>query len=140
MVSAHMQGGCICENASLLRIGTNNIELAALFAPKPLAAIGANDWTHDVVTRGLPGAEVDLRLYGAADRVDAKNFAFEHNYNQVSREFMYGWFNRALRLGTARTRSRDAVCGLSPRPSWPSSTPRTLVRLMRRSLQPCGST
>ena len=37
MVSGNMQGGCICENASLLRVGTNNIELAALFAPKPLA-------------------------------------------------------------------------------------------------------
>ena len=33
---AAMQGGCVCENASLLRLGTNNIELAALFAPKPL--------------------------------------------------------------------------------------------------------
>jgi len=43
MVSGAMQGGCVCENAPLLRIGTNNIEFAALFAPKPLgmsAAIG----------------------------------------------------------------------------------------------------
>src|ERR1051325_10984139 len=29
MVSANMPGGCICENASLLRVGTNNVELAA---------------------------------------------------------------------------------------------------------------
>ncbi len=99
MVSGNMQGGCICENATLLRVGTNNIELAALFAPKPQAAIGADDWTHDVVTRGLPELKAIYGLYGAADRVDAKKFAFEHNYNQVSREYMYGWFNRALGLG-----------------------------------------
>ncbi|MCA9227335.1 MAG: hypothetical protein KDA47_17045, partial [Planctomycetales bacterium] len=36
MVSTAMQGGCTCENSSLLRVGTGNIEFAALFAPKPL--------------------------------------------------------------------------------------------------------
>jgi dienelactone hydrolase len=37
MVSTAMQGGCTCENACLLRVGTGNIELAGLFAPKPQA-------------------------------------------------------------------------------------------------------
>ena len=37
MVSTAMQGGCVCENCSYLRVGTGNIELAGLFAPKPLA-------------------------------------------------------------------------------------------------------
>src|SRR5262249_15776284 len=36
MVSTAMQGGCICENCSYLRVRTGNIELAGLFAPKPL--------------------------------------------------------------------------------------------------------
>src|SRR5439155_13182418 len=36
MVSTGMQGGCICENCSYLRQGAGNIDLAALFAPKPL--------------------------------------------------------------------------------------------------------
>ena len=45
MVSGNMQGGCICENAGLLRLGTNNIELTALTAPRPLAEVAANDWT-----------------------------------------------------------------------------------------------
>ena len=35
MVSTSMQGGCTCENASLLRVNTGNVEFAALFAPKP---------------------------------------------------------------------------------------------------------
>ena len=33
MVSTAMQGGCICENCSYLRVGAGNIDLAALFAP-----------------------------------------------------------------------------------------------------------
>jgi cephalosporin-C deacetylase-like acetyl esterase len=33
MVSDTFQGGCTCENAAGLRIGTDNIEFAALIAP-----------------------------------------------------------------------------------------------------------
>src|SRR5207248_1490714 len=37
MVSTAMQGGCICENCSYLRQDAGSIDLAGLFAPKPLA-------------------------------------------------------------------------------------------------------
>jgi hypothetical protein len=99
MVSANMQGGCVCENCSLLRIGTNNVELAAVFAPKPLAMSAAKDWTHDMETVGLPELKQIYGLYGAANAVNAKFFPFPHNYNQQSREMMYNWFNQHLKLG-----------------------------------------
>lgn len=100
MVSTSMQGGCICENCSYLRQDTGNIELAALFAPKPLAMSAANDWTIDIETRGLPELRALYQLYGAEDRVQAKCWPeFGHNYNQVAREFMYNWFNKHLGLG-----------------------------------------
>jgi dienelactone hydrolase len=35
MTSTAMQGGCTCENASLLRVNTGNVEFAALAAPRP---------------------------------------------------------------------------------------------------------
>ena len=57
MVSTAMQGGCVCENCSYLRQGTGNIELAGLFAPKPLGMSGANDWTIDIEAQGTAGAE-----------------------------------------------------------------------------------
>src|SRR5262249_10850305 len=89
MVSTAMQGGCICENCSYLRQGAGNIDLAALFAPKPLAMTGAKDWTIDIETKGLPELKAVYRLYNAEDRVLAKCFPqFGHNYNQVSREVM----------------------------------------------------
>jgi dienelactone hydrolase len=100
MVSTEMQGGCVCENCSHLRVGTGNIEFAGLFAPKPLAMSGANDWTIDIERKGLPELKELYRLYGAEDRVLARCFPqFGHNYNQVSREVMYNWFNKHLKLG-----------------------------------------
>ena len=100
MVSTAMQGGCVCENASYLRQGTGNVELAALFAPKPLGMTGAHDWTIDIEKRGLPQLKALYKLYGAEDRVMAQCFPqFEHNYNQVSRQVMYNWFNKHLKLG-----------------------------------------
>ncbi len=100
MVSTQMQGGCVCENCSYLRVGTGNIELAGLFAPKPLAMSGADDWTINIERKGLPELKALYRLYNAEDNVAAKCWPeFKHNYNQVSREMMYNWFNKHLRLG-----------------------------------------
>lgn len=100
MVSTAMQGGCICENCTYLRQDAGNIDLAALFAPKPQAMSGAKDWTIDIETKGLPELKKVYGLYGAEDKVHAKCFPqFGHNYNQVSREVMYNWFNKHLALG-----------------------------------------
>jgi dienelactone hydrolase len=100
MVSTAMQGGCQCENCSFLRVNTGNIEFAGLFAPKPMGMSAANDWTVDIETKGLPELKALYKLYGAEDRVMAKCLPqFGHNYNQVSRELMYNWFNKHLKLG-----------------------------------------
>lgn len=100
MVSTQMQGGCVCENASYLRVGTGNVEFAALFAPKPLAMSGANDWTIDIETKGLPELKRIYKLFDAPDNVAAKCWKeFDHNYNQPAREMMYDWFNKHLGLG-----------------------------------------
>jgi hypothetical protein len=114
MVGGAMQGGCICENAPLLRIGTNNIEIAALFAPKPLGLSGANDWTKDIMTLGLPELKSIYRLYGgdAETRVMARHFPYEHNFNQTARELMYGWFNTHLKLG--HTTGADGTIAETP--------------------------
>jgi hypothetical protein len=102
MVSTAMQGGCTCENASGLRIGTGNVEFAALFAPKPLGMTAANDWTKEMSTKGFPELQRLYELLGAKDRVSLTSLThFGHNYNYVSRAAMYSWMNRHLRLGWA---------------------------------------
>ncbi|MEX0714221.1 MAG: acetylxylan esterase [Pirellulales bacterium] len=100
MVSTAMQGGCTCENCDYLRVDTGNIELAALFAPKPLAMTGADDWTIEIATKGLPELKQHYRMLGAEEMVMAAPLNhFKHNYNYVSRGVMYNWFNRHLKLG-----------------------------------------
>ncbi|HXE51691.1 MAG TPA: hypothetical protein VN541_01705, partial [Tepidisphaeraceae bacterium] len=99
MVGEEMQGGCVCENAPLLRIGTDNCELAATFAPKPLGMSAANDWTRAMETDTYPKIQTIYGFFSAKKNVLGKHFSFEHNYNQVSREMMYNWFNDHLKLG-----------------------------------------
>lgn len=95
MVSTGMQGGCFCENCSHLRVDTGNVEFAGLFAPRPLAMSAANDWTKEFETKGLPELKQLYRLFGKEELVDARVWIeFGHNYNQVSREYMYRWFNK----------------------------------------------
>jgi dienelactone hydrolase len=114
MVSTAMQGGCVCENASHLRVGTGNIELAGLFAPKPLAMSCANDWTKDVPKKGLPELEQLYALLGAEGKVAAKYWPFPHNYGRPSREFMYRWFNKYL-AGKDEPVAETAYEPLSPK-------------------------
>jgi dienelactone hydrolase len=100
MVSTAMQGGCTCENASLLRVNTGNIEFAALFAPKPQGMTCANDWTKEMSTKGFPELKQLYTLLGAPNNVMLKRGEhFPHNYNAVSRSAFYGWLNRHFKLG-----------------------------------------
>jgi hypothetical protein len=100
MVSTAMQGGCVCENASHLRVGSGNIEFAALAAPRPYGMTGANDWSKEIMTKGLPELKALWKAYGKESLVEAWCYTkYEHNYNQVSREHMYNWLNVHLKLG-----------------------------------------
>ena len=101
MVSGIMQGGCICENAPLLRIETCNIEIAALMAPRPLLLVSATgDWTRETPKVEYPAIRSVYRLYGAEDKVANAHFKAGHNYNKNSREAVYNFFRRHL-LGIA---------------------------------------
>ncbi len=93
MVSFIMQGGSLCENAPNLRVDTNNVELAALMAPRPMMMVSATgDWTKNTMTSEFPAVKSVYRLFGAEDKLTAIQIDAAHNYNQASREAVYGWF------------------------------------------------
>jgi hypothetical protein len=97
MVSDYFQGGCVCENAAGLRHGTDNIEFAALTAPRPLVLVGATgDWTKRTMDRVFPAIRGVYSLIGSRDRVSAQIFDFPHNYNQTSRNAVYAAMSRWL--------------------------------------------
>ena len=100
MVSTAMQGGCYCENCNLLRIDTGNVELAALFAPRPQAMTAADDWTRDMMTDGYPQLKWLYAMVGNEKEVYCRPMLnFKHNYNYIARATMYQWMNRHLELG-----------------------------------------
>ena len=69
MVGTAMQGGCTCENASLMRIKEGNVAFAALFAPRPLGLTTANDWTREMATKGFPEIRKTYQILGAPSMV-----------------------------------------------------------------------
>ncbi len=100
MVSTAMQGGCTCENASLLRIGTGNVEFAGLFAPKPQGMNTANDWTKEMATKGFPDLQKLYETHGKKDNVMLlRGEHFPHNYNAVTRSAFYTFVNKHFKLG-----------------------------------------
>lgn len=110
MVSGLMQGGCVCENAPGLRIGTNNIETAALFAPRPMLLVSATgDWTREVPKVEFPAMRKVWELYGQPDRLEAVQFDAPHNYNKESREAVYEFFRKRLTPEQPAWRERNAA-------------------------------
>ena len=100
MVSTAMQGGCTCENASLLRVNTGNIEFAGLFAPKPQGMNTANDWTKELSSKGFPELQKLYEIQGAKDNVFLlRGEHFMHNYNGVTRSAFYTFVNKHFKLG-----------------------------------------
>ncbi len=116
MVSAHFQGGCLCENAPALRLNTFNVEIAGLTAPRPLLMVSTTgDWT-----RNNPGVEYPMvrsvyELYNAADHVHCVQFNYPHNYNKDSREAVYGWFGRWLLGQNDATQLRETAFSADPK-------------------------
>ena len=93
MISATMQGGCICENAPNLRLDASNIEIGALMAPRPLLLVSATgDWTVNTPTVEYPAIRSIYAHFDAEDKVHQVQVDAEHNYNQESREAVYAWF------------------------------------------------
>ena len=97
MVSDTFQGGCVCENAAGLRHGTDNVEFAAMCAPRPLY--------HGRRHRRLDQDDDEARLSrdpgrllaGRLDRPRRRQvFDFPHNYNQTTRNAVYAAMGRWL--------------------------------------------
>jgi dienelactone hydrolase len=97
MVSAYMQGGDPCEEAPNLRIGTSNVELAAVAAPRPMIVVSSTrDWTRHTPVEEFPAIRRIYSLYGKAEMVANVQIDAEHNYNGQSREAVYRFFAEHL--------------------------------------------
>src|SRR5580704_14892905 len=95
MVSLLMQGGGLCENAPGLRLETNNVEIAAMMAPRPmLLSASTGDWTRNMRTEEYPAVRAIYGLYDKAGEVEMFFQDAPHNYNQPNREATYAFFGK----------------------------------------------
>jgi dienelactone hydrolase len=118
MISLHMQGGCLCENQPGLRLDTNNVEIAATIAPRPLLMVSARgDWTTNTLEREYPAVRALYALQGVPDRVHAVRFEAPHNYNRESREAVYSWMARWLQNAPAGVRREESAFTPDPLPN-----------------------
>lgn len=108
MVSAHFYGGCSCESGLPIHKSadheTNNVEIAASIAPKPLLLISdGEDWTGQNPTAEFPHAQRIYQLVGAPDHVENAHFPTEgHDYGPSKRAAMYPFMAKHLGLDLAR--------------------------------------
>ena len=98
MLSSHYQGGCVCEESPLLRLGgLTTLDIVGSLAPRPvLLPSVTGDWTNLNPTFEAPILKAIYRLFDAEDRVANVHFDAGHNYNQATREHVYPWFLRWL--------------------------------------------
>ncbi len=98
MISAIMQGGDPCENMPGLRVGTFNVEIGAMTAPRPMLMVSATgDWTKNTLKEEYPEIRNIYDLYGKEDNLQAVQFNYKHNYNRESREAVYRFFAKHLK-------------------------------------------
>ena len=101
-VTAITAGGCTCETGMPVRsrTGSNNAEIAALIAPKPLLIVTVGgDSTRYFPDVDSPYIEGIYRLYGAASRFRSVHLADEgHDYGINKRKAVYDFFAEHLGL------------------------------------------
>lgn len=97
MISSIYQGGSPCENAPLLRIGTNSMEIAGLMAPRPMLMVSTTqDWTRNTPRVEYPALQGFYRLYDKEVNVQTHEVDAPHNFNRESREAVYQFFAKTV--------------------------------------------
>ena len=107
MVSSWYAGGCPCESGLPTHAcgewGTNNVEIAAMAAPRPqLVVSDGGDWTANVPEIEYPYMKKVYALYSKPEMLENVHLANEkHDYGPSKRQAVYAFLARQFGLNTS---------------------------------------
>lgn len=112
MMSSYHSGGCPCESGMGVHLcggGTNNVEIAAMAAPRPqLVVSDGKDWTQQVPNVEFPFVKRIYGFYNKPDLVQNVHLAAEgHDYGISKRLPMYMFLAKYFNLDLKKVQDKS---------------------------------